>query len=186
MKQLFLIFIPLIMLNSPVFSQGKFYTKNGRANFRGTKSPLEKIEAVNKAVTCVLDTKTGNIQFSILMKGFEFEKALMQEHFNENYIESHKFPKSEFKGQVVNISEINFTKDGIYTARVKGKLVIHGQSKDLETQGTIAVKKGKIVINSTFTILLTDFKIRIPSLVSDKISETVIITIDGTLEPLKI
>ena len=105
---------------------------------------MEDIEAKNKTVAAVVDSKTGAIQFSAQMKGFEFEKKLMQEHFNENYVESNKFPKSEFKGTITNNSEINYTKDGSYTAKVKGKLTIHGVTRDVETTGTFKVSGGKI------------------------------------------
>ena len=169
-----------------VRAQEKFYTKTGKIFFKCTKaSSPEKIEGTNKSTTCVIDTKTGNIQFAVLMKGFEFDRALMQEHFNENYVESDKFPKSEFKGQIVNNSEINYTKDGSYPAKVKGTLQIHGETKTVETIGTVSIKGGKPVINASFQVLLSDYKISIPSLVSDKISNTVDITIDGILDPLK-
>jgi len=175
----------LSLLASGLFAQDKYYTKTGTIFFECTKSPLEKIEATNNSTTCVIDTKTGVIQFAVLMKGFEFKRALMQEHFNENYVESHKFPKGEFKGQVINNNEINYTKDGEYKAIVKGQLTIHGQTKETESTGTIVVKDGKIAARSTFSILLSDYKIDIPSVVSDKISNTVNIKIDCSLDPLK-
>ncbi|HET9824863.1 MAG TPA: YceI family protein [Chitinophagaceae bacterium] len=178
--------VMLLLLFSPaVHSQEKYFTKTGKIFFRCAKSPLERVEATNKSTTCVLDTKTGNMQFAVMMKGFEFEKAMMQEHFNENYVESTKFPRSDFKGQIVNNSEINYSKDGTYPARVKGKLQIHGEIKDVEATGTILIKDGKIVSNAVFTVLLSDYNISIPSLVSDKISNTVNITVDCSLEPLK-
>jgi len=183
-RSLFLIALFASIINV-IQAQEKFYTKTGKIFFKCTKSPLEKIEAVNKSSICVLDTKTGNMEFAVLMKGFEFEKALMQEHFNENYVESDKFPKSDFKGQIVNNSEINYSKDGTYTAKVKGKLQMHGESKDVETSGAVIIKEGKIFTNALFTVLLSDYKISIPSLASDKISNTVNITIDCSLELLK-
>ena len=85
----------------PASAQEKYFTKTGKIRFNCTGG-VEKIEALNKGVTCVLDSKTGALQFAVLLKGFEFEKALMQEHFNENYVESVKFPKAIFKGKVEN------------------------------------------------------------------------------------
>jgi polyisoprenoid-binding protein YceI len=125
------------------------------------------------------------MQFAVLMKGFEFERALMQEHFNENYVESHKFPKGDFKGHVENNGEINYAKDGIYNAKAKGQLTIHGVTKDVETTGKITVKNGKIATVADFIVQLSDYSISIPSLVSDKISNTVKINVDCLLEPLK-
>ena len=178
------------MLTAVAFSvislqaQDKFFTKSGKITFE-SKAPLENIEAHNKSVTTVLDTKNGNMQFAVLMKGFEFDKALMQEHFNENYVESHKFPKAEFKGQVVNNSEINYAKNGTYTAKVKGKLTIKGETRDVETIGTVVVKDGKVVTNSTFNIQLSDYKVEIPKIVKENISNNVKIVVDCALEPLK-
>jgi len=165
-------------------AQDKYFTKTGEVAFY-SKASLENIEAHNRSVTCVLDTKSGNLQFAVLMKGFEFEKALMQEHFNENYVESHKYPKAEFKGQVTNLTELNFTKDGTYKAKVKGKLSLHGQTRDVETTGSITVKGGKILADATFEIALADYQIEIPNVVKDNIGKTVSITVDCDLEPLK-
>jgi uncharacterized protein YdeI (BOF family) len=184
MKKIFL-FAAMTALIVSVMAQDKYFTKSGKILFKCTKSALEKIEATNKGTTCVLDSKNGNMQFAVLMKGFEFERALMQEHFNENYVESHKFPKAEFKGQLSNNNEINYTKDGNYPAKVKGLLTIKGISKAVETTGSVTVKGGKITAIADFIILLSDYSISIPSLVSDKISNTVNINVECNLEPLK-
>ena len=165
-------------------AQEKFYTKSGKISFY-SKSTLENIEAHNKAVTCVLDTKTGNLQFAVLMKGFEFEKALMQEHFNENYVESHKFPKAEFKGQVANYAAIDYNKDGEYPATVKGKLTLHGVTRDVETTGKIVVKGGKLKAGASFNVLLADYNISVPAMVKDNISKSINIAVDCSLDALK-
>lgn len=180
----FFVFGAVLFLSLSIRAQDKYFTKSGKINFY-SRASLENIEANNKSVTCVLDTKSGNLQFAVLMKGFEFEKALMQEHFNENYVESHKFPKAEFKGQVVNNGEIDYSKDGTYKAKVKGKLTLHGETKDVETSGTIVVKGGKVEADAEFNIELADYKIEIPKIVKDNISKTVKITVDCNLDPLK-
>ncbi len=167
-----------------VNAQDKFYTKNGKIDFY-SKAPMEDIEAKNKTAAAILDTKTGAVQFSVVMKGFEFPKALMQEHFNENYVESDKYPKAEFKGAIVNNSDINYAKDGTYTARVKGKLTIHGVTRDVESTGTLKVDDGKINTNSSFNVLLSDYNIKIPAVVKDKLSNTIKVSVDCKLEPLK-
>jgi len=174
----------LLLTVVTVLGQDKFFTKNGRINFV-SKGKIETIQANHKSVTCVLDTKTGNIQFAVLMKGFEFRKALMQEHFNENYVESDKYPRSEFKGQVTSNNVIDYTKEGEYPVQVKGKLTIHGVSRDVEAEGKIMVKNGKLQARSGFVILLSDYNISIPSMVKDNISNNVTITVDCLLEPLK-
>jgi hypothetical protein len=184
MKRAFVIISTVLISVSSLQAQDKYFTKSGRISFF-SKAPLENIDGNHKAVTCVLDTKTGNMQFAVLMKGFEFEKALMQEHFNENYVESHKFPKAEFKGQVVNNAEINYAKDGTYPAKVKGTLTMHGETGEVETIGNIVVRSGKLQAGAEFTILLSDFKIEIPKVVKDNVSNTVKITVDCSLDPLK-
>jgi hypothetical protein len=174
----------LLLIAITSVGQQRFFTKNGEIKFY-SDAPVEKIEANNRSVSCVLDTKTGQIQFLVLMKGFEFRKALMQEHFNENYVESDKFPKADFKGQVTNNSAVDYTKDGDYPATVKGKLTIHGETRDVETAGTITVAGGKIRLSSVFNILLSDYKISIPATVRDNISKSVQVTVNCSLEPLK-
>jgi hypothetical protein len=178
--------IAIIIAGIPARSQDKFFTKSGRIFFDATSSSSpEKITGINKSTVCVIDTKTGAVQFSVLMKGFEFERALMQEHFNENYIESDKFPKSDFKGQIQNQATVDYTKDGTYNVQVKGRLTIHGISKDIETAGKIVVTGGKIALSALFTVFISEYDISIPSLVSDKISKTAKIQVDCTLEPFR-
>src|SRR5215203_826750 len=107
-------------------AQDKYFTKSGTITIDATtNASLETVHAVNRTARAVLDTKNGSVLFVVLMKGFEFQKALMQEHFNENYIESDKYPKAEFKGHIENNSAIDYTKEGVYDAKVKGKLTIH-------------------------------------------------------------
>ena len=165
---------------SASFAQ-KSYTKSGKISFY-SKAPLEKIEAVNKTVTAILDGKTGMVQFAVLMKGFEFEKALMQEHFNENYVESDKYPKASFAGVLQGNEKILYTTDGSYQTIVKGKLTLHGVTKDIETAGSVIVIKGVPQLVANFTIELADYKITIPSLVADKISKEVKLMVACSLE----
>jgi len=179
-----LIVAGLIIVGLTSQAQDKYFTKTGRIEF-SSKAPLEDIEAKNKTVAAILDAKTGALQFSVLMKGFEFPKALMQEHFNENYVESDKYPKAEFKGSITNNSAINYTTDGVYPAQVSGKLTIHGVTKDIKTTGTIKVDEGKIDASSAFNVLVSDYNIKIPAVVKDKISKTIKVTVDCRLEPLK-
>lgn len=181
MKLLFTI-LAFVCVQQTINAQDKFFTRNGRINFF-SKATIEDIEAVNKTVTCVLDIKTGNLQFSVQVKAFEFEKLLMQEHFNENYMQSDSFPKAIFKGLVVNNQNVFYSKDGSYEVMVKGDLTMHGKTKTVEAPGIITIQKGKIIATSTFNILLQDFKIK-----NDRpgnISNNIKITVQCTLEPLK-
>ncbi len=182
-KKLLLVVMVAFSLQS---NAQRFFTKGGEIFFNATSpaSP-EKIEAVNKSVVCVVDSKTGAIQFSVLMKGFEFHSALMQEHFNENYVESEKFPSAVFKGQISNNEIVNYNKDGVYTVNVKGKLTIHGVTKDVESNGKLAVKDGKINASAEFNIVLKDYSISIPALVAEQVAKIASIKVACSLELLK-
>ena len=177
MKKIWLFTAIIVIANITLSGQDKYFTKTGRVLLSG-KSTLSKINAENKAVAVVLDSKTGILQFSLLAKGFEFKKALMQEHFNEKYIESDKFPKSEFKGELINNALVKYTTDGVYPVTVKGKLSIHGETKDIEATGTITVKNDRLNLNSTFYILIPDYKI------NAQMNDKVAITVDCSLDPL--
>jgi hypothetical protein len=179
-----LVFVVVCLVAVTQLSAQKYYTKSGRITFV-SNAPMEDIEAKNKSVVAILDSKTGALQFSVIMKGFEFTKALMQEHFNENYVESHKYPKAEFKGTITNNRDIDYSKPGSYTAKVKGKLTIHGVTKNVETTGNIKVEADGIKASSAFNIAVADYKIRIEPVVREKISKIVKINVDTNLELLK-
>jgi hypothetical protein len=158
-----------------------FVTKTGFIRFY-SDSPLEKIEALNRTVNVALDAGAGDFVFRVLMKSFVFEKALMQEHFNENYVESDKFPNSTFLGKVTNIKEVNFSKDGTYPVMIDGKLTIHGETRQISEKGTFEIKEGRVSGKAKFNIALADYKISIPGAVTDNISKIIEITVDVVLE----
>jgi len=163
-------------------AQDRYFTKTGTITFF-SKTDLENIEASNKIVTAALSTKTGAVQFSVPMKAFEFRKGLMQEHFNENYIESDKYPNSSFKGTITNNADIKYDKPGTYEANVEGQLTIHGVTRPVSTKGKVVVGEKTIEANTSFNVLVADYKISIPSLVADKISKSVQINVTTKLEP---
>ena len=181
MKNLVLTGLILIAFSNIVSAQN-YYTKNGKISFF-SKTDIENIEAVNNQVVSVLNTKSGETKFSVVIKGFVFKKALMQEHFNENYMESNKFPKSSFSGTVTDINKVDFSKDGDYKVSVTGNLMIHGVTKKITTPATIAVKAGKISANTNFNILIADYGISIPKLVQGNISKSIEIKVDCNYEP---
>jgi YceI-like domain len=148
-----------VLVSVSVNAQDKIYsTKSGTITFFSS-TPLEKIEAVNNQVTSKFADKTGQITFILLIKGFKFDNALMQEHFNENYMESSKFAKADFKGTITNIATVNFAKDGNYPVNVDGSLTIHGVTKKTTATGTIEVKAGKVTAKSSFKIKVKEFGI---------------------------
>lgn len=181
-----LVFSALATLLVLSVSAQKFYTKDAKMSFDAT-SPLEKIMASNNKGTLVIDAATGKMEAAVLVKGFHFEQALMEEHFNENYMESNKFPKSTFTGDVVDFKNaVNLTKDGTYTATVKGKLTLHGVTKDVETKGTFTVASGAMTAaKANFKILVADYDIAIPGVVKNKIAKEAKIDISGALQVLK-
>lgn len=146
-----------------------------------SKSPLENIEAVNKKVAMVLKTTTNDVQFGATMLNFKFENKFMEEHFNENYVESDKFPTATFRGKISET--IDYTKDGEYQVTVKGTMDLHGVTKDIEVPGTLTISGNTIRMNSKFRIKISDYKIKVPSIYVQNIAEEVDITVDGTLEP---
>lgn len=185
MKNLFSFLMLIVVFATSSFGQ-KYFTKTGKINFDATSATSpEKVTGINRSVTCVVDVKTGNMQFAALMKSFEFERALMQEHFNENYVESEKFPKAEFKGTITDNVSVDYTKDGTHTVKVKGKLTMHGETRDVETTGKIIIQGGKINTAADFAVELADYKVSIPGLVADKVSKTAKIIVNCSLEPLK-
>jgi len=177
-----LVFLSIVTVSAG-YSQ-KYITKNGHIKFY-SETPVEKIEAHNRAVNSALDIATGDFVFKVLIKSFEFEKALMQEHFNENYLESDKFPDATFTGKITNLSAIDFMKDGKYEAEVEGDLKIHGVTKKVKEKGIFEVAGEKISGKSVFMVRLADYKIKIPNTVINNISETIEVTVDVNLEQLK-
>jgi polyisoprenoid-binding protein YceI len=164
-------------------SQDRIFTKTGKISFF-SKAPLEDIEAHNNAAISVIDKTTGQMEFSVLMKGFQFEKALMQEHFNENYLESTKFPKASFKGSIADWKKVDLSKDGKVTVYVSGQLTIHGETKEVTAKATISVTGGAMSSSAEFSIVLDDYKISIPSLVKDKIAKNVRISVNANYEKM--
>ena len=165
-------------------SAQKIFTKKGIVKFTASSS-AEPIAGKTNTASSVIDKTSGNIEFAILVKSIKFDKALMEEHFNENYMESNKFPKATFKGKIANLADINWSKDGKYTAKITGDLTLHGVTKQISTSADLVVKNGKVDANAKFNIEVEDYKIEIPSLVKDKIAKTAKIEVIASYENLK-
>ncbi|MGB2273482.1 MAG: YceI family protein [Flavicella sp.] len=166
-----------------LFSQEKYFTRTGNIQFEASVPTFEEIKAKNDKVTAIINTKTGAIATLALVKGFRFKIALMEEHFNENYIESDSYPKAKFTGEI-----IGFKRDNSNAAKqhvVKGTLTLHGISKPLEIKADISQSDEKIVLKASFKVRAADFDIKIPSIVAKKIAETIDIDLDFELKPKK-
>jgi hypothetical protein len=182
MKHILVLFILLVTGYS--VSAQKYMTKNGYIGFY-SKTPLEEIKADNNQVASVLDTGTGEMVFQVLIKSFHFERALMEEHFNENYLESEKFPKSTFKGKISNLSAVNFTKNGAYDVTVEGDLMIHNVTNKVTVKGTIEVFTGGLKADSKFNVVPEDYKVEIPGVVRDKIDKNLQVTVSIRYSPVE-
>ncbi|HEX2683456.1 MAG TPA: YceI family protein [Ferruginibacter sp.] len=180
MKKITLSFLILVAFCYNSSAQA-WFTKNGRITFFSS-TPMEDIKADNNQVISVINTTTGEIQFSLLNNAFHFKKALMEEHFNADYIESAKYPKSTFKGTISNPGAVNFTSDGAYQVTVSGTLTIHGVTRTISVPGTITVSGGNVSATSTFKIKPKDYNISIPATVRNNIAESVEVTISCRYE----
>lgn len=161
----------------------KYFSKTGKIHFL-SQAPLEKIEANNTSASVVIDAATGAMEWAVLIKGFQFEKALMQDHFNENYLESHKFPKAVFKGTITNWKDVNPAKDGEYTLQVSGQMTLHGVTKPFAGSGKLKVKSGALSLSSSFTLVVADYQIEIPKVVRENIAREVKVSVSADLQKL--
>lgn len=175
-----LMFIALIGSISFVTQAQKLMTRTGQVSFFSS-TPVENIEAVNNEMASIIDIKTGDVVFVVPIKSFRFDKALMQEHFNENYMESDQYPKADFKGKITNLNEVNFSKEGTYNVKVAGKLTMHGVVQDVTIPGTIIIKNGGATAKTKFMIKPADYKIKIPSVVASKIADQIEVTVNAIL-----
>lgn len=174
------LFISLVVLSFAGMAQ-KYMTQSGTIKFF-SETPVENIEAVNNQVSTVLNAENGELVFSLLIKAFVFEKALMQEHFNEKYMESDQFPKSTFKGKLLDFSLDQLSSE-FTDFKVKGELTIHGVTKEIEIVAQLKLDGDQIVAKSNFTVEVADYEIKIPSAVRENIAKTIEIIVNADYEP---
>lgn len=171
-----LLLLGLFLISFHLHSQ-RFLSKNAYVKFYSA-TPLEKIEAVNNTSLCILDISNGNMEFSALNTAFQFQKALMQQHFNENYIESSTYPKTKFKGQIKDFSKIDFNKPGTHKITVEGDMIMHGVTKRITVPANLTVNaNGKISGDAKFNVKPEDYGIKIPGLVKDNIAKEIEVTV---------
>ena len=178
MKTKILSLFILVGLNG--FAQKKMLTKTGRLTFEASVPAFEEIKAKNESVTCIMNPATGEIASLALIKSFRFKVALMEEHFNENYIESDSYPKATFRGKIDNFDLSKLTAIAKEYS-IRGKMEIHGKIKDITITATIKKSDNSIDIISDFFVSTDDFGIEIPSVVSNKVSKKVAVKLDVSL-----
>ena len=174
------IFLTVLFIGTSLLGLGqkRFFTKNCTISFY-SKTSVENIEAINKKALAVIDIAANKMEFSVLIKGFEFKKALMQEHFNEDYLDSDKYPKAVFKGSFdVPVTDLNISEDKILTLKVSGSLSLHGITKSIKALAVLQIKNNIIIAVTDFKILLSDYNIKIPSVVGNSISKEIDIKVN--------
>lgn len=176
MKKTLIILLALVLFQS--LEAQKLVSRNSYIWFSAS-TPLEDIVAHNRQAVSILDPADGSLAFNLLVRSFEFKVALMQEHFNENYLESDKYPKSTFQGKINNNSDINYKKNGAYKAEVSGDLTIHNVTRPVTTTGTIDVADGVVTAKAKFIVKPVDYNITIPSVVENKIAKEVEVNIEA-------
>lgn len=183
MKKLVISFLAVLLIQ--LVSAQVYLTKNGYIKFYSHTS-VEDIKAENFEVVSTLDAGKGDLRFQLLIKGFQFPKAAMQNHFNSAaYMDSDQFPKSTFNGTVVNINAVDFNKDGLYEVEVAGELTLHGVTKKIKEKGTITIKNGKPAANAVFKVNRSDYKITTPPFTAAKIAEEIEVSVRCEYELFK-
>ena len=163
--------IILLLLFIPLFGRDIYFTRSGEVSFFSS-TPIYDISAVNNQMTCVLDLETGSVSFRIPILGFNFPNGLMQEHFNENYMESDIYPNASFKGKINDWNKLKLSENP-QEVILNGTMTIHGVSKQILEKGKISMKNNDVIGSSNFLITVADYNVKIPKLVRDKIAKTV-------------
>lgn len=174
----------LLMMIPPVLAQAQvsLSTKNAKVSIFSS-TPLEDIKASSKKGTAVFVPVSRDIAFLVPIKSFEFDKGLMQEHFNENYMESDKYPVAKFKGKLNQ--EIDYTRNGEHNVTVTGTLLVHGVEKPRTINGKIRVSDGQVQLLSAFDVVCADHNITIPKLVFTKVAQVIRVNVDASLNQSK-
>ncbi len=185
MKKFILAFLAVFSLAQFSNAQERYFTREGNVNFFSA-TPVENIDADNKKLQSVVDLASGAFEFAALIKSFEFEKALMEEHFNENYMESNTHPKATFRGKIENLDDLKakgYPSDAI--AKAKGTMTIHGVDKEVELPAHLVKDGENYKVTCKFTVNPEDYKIAIPNAVRDKIAKEIEVSVDAVLNPMK-
>ena len=163
------------------FGQSRYMTKSGSMSFEASQPTFEPIEAKHSAVSALLNAETGELAVLALVRGFRFPLALMEEHFNENYIESYQYPKTSFKGFITDFDKTTLSEQP-QTVELIGELSMHGVTKAINVSATVTQTDELITLASSFSVKTSDFGIEIPSLVRKQINQNVQIEVSLLLQ----
>ena len=180
---LFLLLLLLLRGGPIAHAQGRYFTKTGLVSFFSA-SPIEDIEARNQQVAAVLDFSTDQLAFSLPIRGFVFRRTLMQEHFNENYLESDKYPKSTFAGRFVGFEAALLATAGAHPAQVEGDLTLHGVTHRIRVPATVELRGGQLLAQATFPVASADYNIEIPLLVRNNIAKIISVHVELACLPV--
>ena len=181
MKTTKILIIFCVLLSLQLHAQ-KYFTRSGITQFEASEKAFEPIAATNTSTTVILDTRNGNIVSQVFMAGFQFKNALMQEHFNENYMDSYQYPKATFKGNLDGFSMANLKTSTTFD--LNGVLAIKGLEKNIQTSVTVRQQDNRMFISGVFFVSPEDFDITIPSIVRDKIAKQIVCAVNRVDERL--
>lgn len=170
-------------LPGALLGQGKYLTNEGNIVFY-SHTALEDITAKNNEVASVIDAESGEVAIIVEMTAFEFEKKKMQEHFNENYVESDKFPKATFRGNILNNTGVKYEVNGVYEVEIQGEMTIHGVTNQVSAGGSVEVTQEGIRAKTKFLLNPEDYGIKIPGVVRKNIAENMEIRVDLKHQPI--
>ena len=171
-----------ILLTATAQSQPIYSSVKGEASFF-SEAPIENIDAHSKQLSSFINTATNDIAFAVPISSFHFKKALMEEHFNEKYIESDKFPSATYKGKINE--KIDFTKDGTYRITSTGKFTIHGVEKLRTDSAVLVIKANQLSLTGKFNVVVKDHNIEIPKLMFQNIAEIIQVSFNTIYNPYK-
>ncbi|WP_340200066.1 YceI family protein [Ascidiimonas sp. W6] len=178
-KPIVLLMIAICAINTSIQAQ-KYIDKKGKITFEASEKTFEPVKATNESVTVLFNAETNEVASLALMKSFRFKNSLMEEHFNENYIESESYPKATFKGRLLGFNILDVSENSTSTT-IDGKIQIRGKEKEIRT--TLAIKKSgnSIIMQGAFKVAPADFDIEIPKIVRNKIAKDIIVSLDFKL-----
>jgi polyisoprenoid-binding protein YceI len=185
MRQVHLLLVVLLgwLAAAPAQGPTKYFTRSGTITFFSA-TPMEDISATNSRVAAAVDVQSGQVVFTVLMQDFQFPKKLMQTHFNENYVESEKYPKATFTGQLVGFQPTALDQAGPQPTVAEGDLTIHGVKRHVRVPGSLEKRGNRLLVNTKFSVETADYNIEIPALVRGHIAKTVDVTVALACDPM--